>query len=94
MGNGVFANRLVTVVTFYMIATPSTLLLSERASNQLTLKPCACRTESKFECSRGTLGAVSQGRVLVKDHSLWRTLAAAGDEGLNCALSYRAKSPR
>src|SRR5215472_6150266 len=42
MGNGVFANRLVTVVTFYMIATPSTLLLSERSSNQLTLKPCAC----------------------------------------------------
>jgi putative transposase len=37
-------------------------------------------------------GAVSQGRVLVKDHSLWRTLPAAGDEGLYCALSYRAKS--
>src|SRR5215471_9508035 len=35
----------------------------------------------------------------VKDECLskiipWRTLPAAGDEGLYCALSYRAKSPR
>jgi hypothetical protein len=31
----------VTVVTFYMITTPSTLLLSERSSNEPRFWPCA-----------------------------------------------------
>jgi hypothetical protein len=39
--------------------------------SSVPLKPCPCP-----HCPRGALAAVSQGRVFVKDHSLWLKLAA------------------
>jgi hypothetical protein len=38
------------------------------------------RAKSQSECLRGTLDKICKRRVFVEDHSLWRTLLAAGDE--------------